>query len=315
MMIRKFLYIVVPMLVFGAFSGFQAKAQEFPWSLQYVTNMNTINPAYVGMWDRAGLFFSSRTNWVGIKGAPLTQQISYSTPIKDQKSGVGLNVQRKNVGLEKSLFFTGDYSYQIRLDVYNYLRFGFRAGFVNYDNNLQDYQLYPDLIPDPEYTTDVRQYFMTVFGFGAVLFDDRYHVSLSVPQVINNTFSVNQNGYSSLHELRTVYLSGGYVFKLPSTIMLRPNLLVVATMGKQVYFDASAIIYLPGDLQFGMNLRSNGAICLSGQYTFKNNMRIGYASEYHVIQDIRKFQLGTYEIMIGYDFNLYRKKSSRPYYF
>jgi len=252
---------------------------------------------------------------VGIKGAPLTQQFSYSTPIKDQKSGVGVNLQRRNLGLEKSLFLTGDYSYQIRLDVYNYLRFGFRAGFVNYDNNLEAYQLYPDQIPDSEFTTDVRQYFMTVFGFGAVLFDDRYHVSLSIPQIINNTFKVNQNGFSSLHELRTIYLSGGYVIKLPSTIMVRPNMLVVATVGKQVYFDASAIIYLPGDLQFGLNIRSNGAMCLSGQYTFKNNIRIGYASEYHVIEDIRKYQLGSYEIMVGYDFNLYRKKNTRPYYF
>lgn len=312
-MIRRLGHIAL--ILFFLLAVTRVKGQEFPWSLQYVTNMNTINPAYVGMWDRAGLLLSSRTNWVGIKGAPLTQQFSYYTPIRDEKSGIGLNIQRKNVGLEKSLFLTGDYSYQIRLDVYNYLRFGFRAGFVNYDNNLSDYQLYPDQIPDPEYTTDVHEYFMTVFGVGVVLFDDKYHVSLSVPQVINNTFKVNQNGFSSLHELRTIYLAGGYVFTLPSTIMLRPNLLVVATVGKQVYLDASAIIYLPGDLQFGINLRSNGAICMTGQYTFRNNIRIGYASEYHVIQDIRKFQLGTYEIMIGYDFNLYRKKNTRPYYF
>lgn len=311
---KRVIHILLPLFL-ALLVGIQAKGQEFPWSLQYVTNMNTINPAYVGMWDRAGLFFSTRSNWVGIQGAPLTQQFTYSSPIKGEGSGVGLNVQRKNVGLEKSLFLTGDYSFQVRLDVYNYLRFGFRAGFVNYDNNLSLYETYPDWIPDPEFTTDVRQYFMTVFGVGAVLFNEKYHVSLSVPQVINNTFNVNQNGFSSQHELRTVYLSGGYVFRLPSTVMIRPNLLVVATSGKSVYFDASAIIYLPGDLQFGLNLRSNGAICLSGQYTFKNNMRIGYASEYHVIQDIRKFQLGSYEIMVGYDFNLYRKKNTRPYYF
>jgi type IX secretion system PorP/SprF family membrane protein len=293
----------------------QAKGQEFPWSLQYISNMNTINPAYVGMWDRSGLLLSTRINWVGIKGAPLTQQLSYYTPVKDQKSGVGINIQRRNIGLEKNLFLTGDYSYQIRLDVYNYMRFGLRVGVVNYDNNLNDYQLYPDQIPDPEYTTDVRQYFMTVFGVGAVMFDDRYHVSLSIPQVINNTFSVNQNGFSSIHELRTIYLSGGYVFKLPNTIMLRPNLLVVATLGKSTYFDASGIIYLPGDLQFGLNLRSNGAMCGSGQITFKNNVRIGFAAEYFFIPDIRKYQLGTYEIMVGYEFNLYRKSNNRPTYF
>lgn len=314
-MVGRILHIGILLLSLLFFCGIRAYGQEFPWALQYTTNMSTINPAYVGMWDRTGLLVSTRTNWVGIKGAPSTQQFSYYSPVRDQKSGFGFNIQRKTLGLEKSLYLTGDYSYQVRLDVYNYLRFGFRAGVVNYDNNLSEYQLYPDLIPDPEYTTDVRQYFMTVFGVGAVLFDDRYNISLSLPQVINNTFSVNQNGYSSVHELKTIYLSGGYVFRLPGAIMLRPNLLAVATMGKKMYFDASAILYLPSDLQFGLNVRSNGAVCLSGQYTFSNNLRIGYASEYHLVQDIRKFQLGTYEIIIGYDFNLYRKKNTRPYYF
>lgn len=313
-MTRKYLHIIIIVFLLPL-AVMQAKGQEFPWSIQYISNMHTINPAYVGMWDRSGLFLSTRTNWVGIKGAPLTQQISYYSPVRDQKSGVGFNLQRRNIGLEKSLFLTGDYSFQIRLNVYNYLRFGLRAGIVNYDNNLAEYQLYPDKIPDPEYTTDVSQYFMTVFGVGAVIFDDRYHFSISIPQAINNTFKVNQNGFSSLHELRTIYLAGGYVFKLPSTIMIRPNLLVVATVGKQTYYDLAGIIYLPGDLQFGLNLRSNGAICFSGQYTFKNSVRIGYASEYYVIPDIRKYQLGTYEIIVGYDFNLYRKKNTRPYYF
>ena len=314
-MIRRYLYIIILSVSFICLKTKQSSGQEYPWSLQYISNMNTINPAYVGMWDRAGLFLSTRTNWVGIQGAPTTQQISYYTPIKDQKSGVGINLQRRSIGLEKSLFLTGDYSYQIRLDVYNYLRFGLRAGVVNYDNNLSLYELYPDKIPDPEFTADVRNYFMTTMGFGAVLFDDRYHVSLSIPQIINNSFKVNQNGFSSIHELKTVYLSGGYVLKLPGTIMLRPNILLAATKGKRMFFEVAGIIYLPGDLQFGMNLRSNGAIVLSGQYTFRNNIRIGYASEYYVIPDIRKYQLGTYEITIGYDFNLYRKTNTRPYYF
>lgn len=292
-----------------------AEAQEFPWSLQYTSNMNTINPAYVGMWDRAGLLLSTRTNWVGIKGAPLTQQLTYYTPVKNQKSGVGVNLQLRNIGLEKSIFLTGDYSYQVRLDVYNYLRFGMRVGVVNYDNNLAQYQLYPDKIPDPEYSTDVRNYFMTVFGMGAVLFDESYHVSLSLPQVINNTFSVNQNGFSSMHELKTIYLSGGYVFRLPGTIMLRPNLLLVGTLGKRTYFDVSGTLYLPSDLQFGLNVRSNGAFCVSGQFTLKNNIRIGYAAEYFVFPDISKYQVGTYEITVGYEFNLYRRSNSRPYYF
>ncbi|HBY51235.1 MAG TPA: hypothetical protein DEH15_02070 [Marinilabiliales bacterium] len=76
----------------------------------------------------------------------------------------------------------------------------------------------------------------------------------------------------------------------------------------------AAVVYLPNNLQFGLNLRTNGSSCFSGQYTFSNNLRIGFAADYAIFQDIRKFQVGTYELLVGYDFNIYRK-TGRPSYF
>ena len=133
--------------------------------------------------------------------------------------------------------------------------------------------------------------------------------------MINNTFKVNRERYSSLPEFKTMYLAGGYAFKLVKGLVLRPNLLFVASIGRPVYFDAAAVLYFPGNLQAGLNLRSNGAMCLSGQYTFRNNLRIGYAAEYFLVPDIRKYQIGTYEFFVGYDFNLYRRKNVRTNYF
>lgn len=318
-MIRRLLHIIILTLLLLLYGMKHVVGQEYIWSLplQYITNMQSINPAYVGMWDKSGLMLSTRINYVGISGAPLTQLFSYYTPIKDQKSGIGVNLQRLNLGREKKLFLTGDYSYQIRLDMYNYLRFGFKAGIVNFDNNLSEYQLFPDRISDSQFYSDVNNSFMTVFGVGAVFFNENLFVSLSVPQIINNTFHVNRDWFSSLPEFNTLYLSGGYVIPLIGNMRLRPNLLLVGTFGTQVrvYADAAAVLYLPGNLQFGINLRSNGSFCLSGQYIFLNNLRIGYAADYAVFSDIRKFQVGTYEILIGYDFNLYKRKNVKPNYF
>jgi type IX secretion system PorP/SprF family membrane protein len=313
-MVRRCNYIIVFLIFFIPLVSQQAKGQEFPWSLQYITNMHTINPAFVGMWDKAGLLVSTRQDYVSIKGATMFQQLSYHSPIKNHESGYGLNITKRYVGLEKQLFFTGDYSYEIRFDMYNYMRFGLKAGILNYSNDLTRYHLYPDRITDPEFINDVHNYFMTVVGVGGVFYNDHLYVSLSAPRLINNTFRVTRSGFSSLQEFKTAYLAGGYVFNLPMSILLRPNLLVVGTIGKPVYFDAAAVLYLPNNLQLGLNLRSNGSTCLSGQYTFSNNIRIGFAADYAIFQDIRKFQLGTYEILVGYDFNIYRK-AGRPNYF
>jgi type IX secretion system PorP/SprF family membrane protein len=306
---------MILLLLFCAVLEKQAEGQDYPWSLQYVTNMNTINPAFVGLWDRAGLMVSTKTNWVGIKGAPLSQYIGYFTPIKDQRSGVGVSIQRLVTGREKRLSITGDYSYQIRVDMYNYLRFGLRVGIVNFDNALTGYHPYPDKIPDSEFSSDVRLYNMTTFGMGAVFFNENLFVSLSVPQIINNTFKVNRNIFSSLEDFKTAYLSGGYVFSLVRGIRLRPNLLVAGTIGKPVYADVAALVYLPSELQFGLNIRTIGTVCFSAQYTFKNKIRIGYAADYAVISDIRKYQLGTYEVIVGYDFNILKRKYTKPNYF
>ena len=93
------------------------------------------------------------------------------------------------------------------------------------------------------------------------------------------------------------------------------NVLLATTIGKPVYVDAAALVYLPSRLQLGVNLRSTGTICLSAQYTFSNNIKIGFASDYAIISDIRKYQVGTYEIIIGYDFNVYKRKYTKPSYF
>lgn len=314
-MVRRLIHSAILVFFFLCMAGGRALAQDFPTSLQYITNPYTVNPAFVGMWDRAGLLVSTRTNWVGIHGAPLNQQIFFHSPVKNEKSGYGVSLLRVNVGREKRLFFTGDYSYQVRLDWTHYLRLGLRAGVVNFDNNLKDYQLYPDEIPDSEFDTDIRMYFMTVVGIGAVVYNDKYYISLSLPQLINNTFRVNRSVYSSTQDFKTFYLYGGYVFNLKKSVRLRPNLLFVKTIGKPIYFDVASILYLPSNLQFGANVRSNGMACLSTQYTFRNNLRIGFAAEYAITSDIRKYQVGTYEITIGYDFNIYRKTYTRPRYF
>lgn len=306
---------LVFMLLFCSVLGKQAKGQEYPWSLQYVMNMYTINPAFVGIGDQSGLMVSTRTSWVGIAKSPLSEQFSYHTPIKYQTSGLGLIIRNMNIGREKQLFLTADYSYQVRVNMNHYLRFGMRAGVVDFSNNMTNYQLYPDLIPDLEFTSDVRLFFMSTFGLGTVFYNENYFISLSIPQVINNTFNVNSNAYSSTREFQTAYLSGGYIFKMNHGIRLRPNLLMIGIKNKPICFDAAALIYFPFDLQLGLNLRSNGELCISGQYLLKNGMRIGYAADYAMVQDIRKYQLGTYEFVVGYDFNLTKRKYLKPIYF
>jgi type IX secretion system PorP/SprF family membrane protein len=313
-MIKRFNHRMV-LFFFFLLAATQVEGQDYPWSLQYVNNMQTINPAYAGIWDRAALLVSTKTNWVGINGAPVSQYLNCSTPIREQRSAIGFNIQRINIGLEKQLFLTGDYSYRVQISKTNYLQLGFRFGIVNYDNNLKDYQPYPDYIPDPNTSTDVIMHNMSVLGIGAVYFNENYYISLSVPQVISNTFKANQANFMSSAAYNTMYLNGGYIFGTPGKIRVRPNLMVAVTKGAPVYADVAGIVYFPQVLQLGFNLRSTGLVCFFIQYKLTDRIKLGYAFDYSVTSDIRKYQLGTHEIFVGYDFNVYKRKSSRNNYF
>lgn len=314
-MILKSFHRLLLLFAFVCIGFMQLKGQEYPWSLQYITNMQTINPAYVGIWDKSTLLLSTKTNWVGISGAPLAQYVNYSTPFSEQQSGIGFSLQRLNIGHEKQLYLTADYSYRLRFDMKHYLQMGLRGGIVNYDNNLKDYQPYPDYIPDPNTIVDVKLHNMTVFGIGAVFFSENYYLSLSVPQIISNTFKANLENYATSTRYKTMFLSGGYVFGSEGNVRFRPNVLVALTSGYPTYADFASIVYLPSNLQFGVNVRTTGQVCFFSQYTVLDRIKIGYALDYSITSDIRRFQLGTHEIMIGYDFNIYKRKSLRLSFF
>jgi type IX secretion system PorP/SprF family membrane protein len=156
---------------------------------------------------------------------------------------------------------------------------------------------------------------MTVLGVGAVFFSENYYLSLSCPQIISNTFKANQENLSTTSNYRTIYLSGGYIFGFPGKVCFRPNLLIASTIGKPTYYDAAAIVYLPPVFQFGFNVRSTGSVCFFTQFNLTERIKLSYAMDYSVTTNIRKFQLGTHEIMIGYDFNIYKRKFNNYAYF
>ncbi len=291
-----------------------SRAQEFPYALNYVDNMFTINPAYVGMWEKVSITSMSRKNWISIQGTPFFQTFSYNSPVKNENNGIGINLQSYTIGHERRFSITGDYAYNMRVSRTAYLRMGLRVGFMNYRNNLLDYILFPDRVPDSEFMTDVNLKYMATWGVGALLFDRDYYISLSVPKIINNSLSVTVNKYSSLPEIRNFYLAGGYVFHLVHNVKFKPAGLITFASGEVPYFDGSATVILPNDLSVGILLRSNGVTCLNASYKLRN-LRFGFASEYALFSDIKKYQLGTYEFYINYEFNFYKRKYVRPVYF
>ncbi len=298
------------------FTGLNGYGQLDPILTQYMFNIQTINPAYAGMWEKIGFTSLIRKQWAGIDRTPLTEVISFHTPLRNEFVGAGLNVMNDHYGRENRLSLFGDYSYEISLTPKTRLRFGLKFGFMNYKNPLTEYQLYPDNEFDEAFAEDVDLKFLPNFGAGVFLYQENYYVTFSIPKFIENSFKANINNYSTQAEVRTLYLGGGYVFRLRSmnNLIFKPTGLIRATWNQPLQFDLAANVMLGEKLWLGVMYRSGDAVCFTTQWLMNNNLRLGFAMDI-TYTEIFPYQYGTYEITLGYEIDFYGRSYVRAKYF
>lgn len=298
------------------FVSLQSVAQQDPIFTQYMFNGQIHNPAYAGMWEKIGFTVLVREQWAGINRAPLTESISFHTPLNNESVGMGLNITNDTYGREKRLSILADYAYEIFLTPQRRLRFGIKFGFVNYKNPLTEYLLYPDNEFDRAFAEDVDLSFLPNFGVGAFLYEDNYYLGLAIPKLVENEFKDNFHNYSTKAEVRTIYLNGGYVFHMDpfDRFVFKPTFMVRASWGSPIQFDIAANILMYERLWLGVMNRSGNAICFTSQWMFSNNMRVGFAMDI-TYNEIFPYQMGTYEFTIGYDIDFFGRSYVRAKYF
>ncbi len=292
----------------------EARAQQDPLFTQYMFNMQMINPSYAGIWDRSGINSLVRKQWAGIDRTPLTQVVSVFTPLKKESVGVGFTITNDHYGLETRTGFFGDYAYQIDITGDTKLRLGLKFGFMNYQNPLTKYKLYPDGKYDLAFAEDIDLKFLPNFGVGGFLYNEKYYVSFSIPRLINNNFRANYNNFSSLGEIRHFYLSGGSVFPMGQHFRFKPTAMVRATIGAPLQYDIGANFLFMEKLWIGPMLRSGDALCAIVQWVFNNNLRIGFAMDFSY-SEIYRYQNGTYEFTLSYDLDYFSRNYLKPKYF
>lgn len=281
---------------------------------QYIFNTQSINPAYAGMWEKIGFFSLVRKNYAGIDKAPMTQLISFHTPLKNEFVGLGLNIINDNYGRESRLSIFGDYSYRIIIDQNLYLRLGLKFGFLNYNNKLSSYILYPDNEYDEAFQGEVNNKFMPNFGVGGFLYGENFYVSLSIPKLIQNDFKSNANNFSTTAETRHVYLTGGYVFGMPKKIKFKPSVMLRYTLGLPLQFDVAGTFNFSERFELGAMVRTGNSIGMIAQWIMNRKLRVGYAVDIP-ITNIFSHQYGCHEVMVSYDIDFYGREYVRSRFF
>ena len=81
-------YLVI---LFTFISSILCFSQQDSQYTQYMYNTTLINPAYAGSREVLSAFILHRNQWMGLEGAPVTNNFSINSPIGDSNFGIGLN--------------------------------------------------------------------------------------------------------------------------------------------------------------------------------------------------------------------------------
>ncbi len=314
---RRFITITLLALAMSGTSSLFAQ-QEAMYT-QYVYNKQFYNPAYTGFRETMNFSAQHRSQWVGFKGAPMTQLISMDTPLQLDELAVGGSVMHDKIGPSSELQLSADVAYRIRFTNRTTLSFGAKVTAGLYQSNLQDVDLISDFFEtqDEYFMFNQKGVFLPNVGFGTFYHGKNFYVGLSAPKMLRNRLvEKGSDLYNMLYGRTepTVYLHGGKTFKLNRYVKLQPNMLIKGTINAPISASVFMSMIYMDQLQAGVFYNFNEIAGGVIQWQMDKNWRLGYSMDLATSSLIRT-NYGSHEIMVNYTMTNKRKRIIYPRYF
>jgi len=275
-------------------------AQQLPHYTQYMFNDFVINPAIAGVHNHFQIRTNHRFQWVGLTDPPMTNSIAFYGPHEKLDMGYGGYVYNDVTGPTSRAGITGAYAYNIAVTPDIRLSMGLSASIMQY--RIDGTQLNPKDVSDVTLLSSVSTSYLPDAALGLYLYADEFYVGLSAAQLLNNNLKIfdNRNG---LNRLKThINLIGAYRFSLAEDWMLEPSLMIKGTAPKELNFDLTARAEWRKMVWAALSYRYHEALGILIGYAYDEMLFFGYAYDIG-ISDLRKYNTGSHEIMIGYRFN------------
>nr|WP_294896461.1 type IX secretion system membrane protein PorP/SprF [uncultured Pedobacter sp.] len=276
-----------------------ACAQQKAMYTQYMFNTLAINPAYSALDESLTFTALARQQWVGFKGAPNTQTISVHSPIGESNTFIGGIIVNDQIG-EVIRETGGDISLSQRVPVglNSYFSVGLNAGSSSFGAAYSDnYKQSPASASDPVFQDEhgIR----VNFGWGAMLFSDKYYVGISAPYFFYRDLGSLAKSANSTAYRPHYILQAGYLMQLNDNLKFKPNFLVKYVNGSPIQFDINANFLINETLWLGASYRSLDSIDALASIFITPDLQVGYSYDFTNTQ-LAKAQRGSHEIALKF---------------
>jgi type IX secretion system PorP/SprF family membrane protein len=294
---RRLKYTIIPLLLAGSI---QLSGQQLPHFSQYMFNDFVLNPAIAGIYDYYQIRTNHRFQWVGMTDPPLTNSISFYGPHSSMDMGFGGSIYTDITGPTSRTGVTGSYGYNIAVNRDMRLSMGLSLSMVQY--RVDGTQLSPKDPSDMFIQGIVSTSYLPDASVGVYLYGDGYYAGLSASQLLNNKLKIFDDK-TGLNRLKShLFLTGGYRYEVDRDWILEPSAIIKITAPQQFRFEVNTRVEWMEMVWLGAGYRFHEAITILAGYNYDDKFYFGYAYDIG-ITDLRKYNMGSHEIMIGYRFN------------
>ena len=281
------------------FASIMVNGQQKAMYTQYMFNTLAINPAYSTLDESLTFTALSRHQWVGFKGAPHTQTISVHSPIKESNTFVGAILVNDQIG-EVIKETGGDLSIAQRVPVglSSYLALAINGGMSSFSANYSDkYGESPASGNDPIFQNESNG--RVNFGWGAMLFSDKYYVGISAPHFFYRDLqNITKTNAQTAYRAHYIF-QAGYLVQINRDLKLKPNFLIKYVNGSPVQFDLNASVLISETLWLGASYRSLDSFDAIAAFYITKDLQLGYSFDF-TNTPLARVQKGSHEISLQF---------------
>jgi len=272
-------------------------------------NTANVNPAYAGSRGTLTAFLLHRNQWVGLDGAPVTNNFTVNSPLGDSNFGIGVSFTNDKIGPTSENEISADLAYFIQISENYKLSLGLKGTANLFNLDVNKLTIYDPL--DPQFQ-NVDTEFSPNVGAGLYLFSENTYVGLSVPNFFES-YRYNDNNVAITKEKMHFYFIAGHVFELNPNLKFKPALMTKVVEGSPLQADITANFLLFDKLTLGAAYRWDAAVSGLAGFQISDSWFIGYGYDMETTK-LARYNSGSHEIFLRYElFN--RTRVSAPRFF
>ncbi|WP_088340511.1 PorP/SprF family type IX secretion system membrane protein [Robiginitalea sediminis] len=279
--------------------------QRDPQYTQYMYNIGSFNPAYVGTVEYTDISLLYRSQWIDIPGAPRTIRFGLNAPI-GERHGLGFNAVNDQLGPTTQTYVDVSYSFQIKFTYDVFLSFGLDAGgtFLNTDFSKGTFENPGEPILGQE---TIQEFYPTI-GAGVFLYQRHWYLGVSVPNFLTDALYSNEVAQIVEDQMQFNAI-GGYVFDLSDRMKFKPAFMVNFISGAPVTANVSGNFLWNDVFTLGAAYRFDNAVSGLAGFQLTPGLFVGYSYDYNT-NGLGGYNSGSHEAIIK--FYLGRKSARIP---